>query len=99
MYNYTDEQRLKVWEMWGKYFGFPSCCIEAFLKGEHKKGGYFCGTGFVPCEKCYDKPVEEVMNVIKVNRICPTPFENYGRKGYSDEEKEFIVKFWKSFLK
>ena len=67
------------WWLYGKYFGYPNCCIEAFMKGEHMKGlehNKFYGTGFVPCKDCYNKNVEDVINIINTNRISPTVFEN-----------------------
>lgn len=34
-----SEETLHVWKMWGKYYGYPACCVEAFLKGEQHFGG------------------------------------------------------------
>lgn len=71
-------------DVWGKYFGFPKCCVRAFVKHEMNSDiGYssFVGirklhlTGFVPCTKCNNNKTEsELLTEIEKNRICDVPF-------------------------
>ncbi len=61
------EQQLWWMEM-GLQRGYPMCCIEAFLVGEQKRGGFFEGTGFVPCSCCYDRTPEDLISTIDTNR-------------------------------
>lgn len=60
----------------GKYFGYPKCCVEEFLKFEHMQDvRKLYGTGFIPCKKCNEtKSRRELKSEIARNRICPTPF-------------------------
>lgn len=95
--NNTPEETLHVWKMWGKYYGYPDCCVEAFLKGEQHFGGYFSGTGFVPCEKCHFRPVEDVVQQILTNRISCEEFLDWSSRSYSEEELDFCKRFWNSF--
>lgn len=71
-------------DVWGKYYGFPKCCVQAFVKHNIEIGfGYadFVGirklhmTGFVPCTHCNDTKTEsELLSEIENNRICKIPF-------------------------
>jgi len=61
--------------VFGRYYGFPECCIREFSKGEsHYKTRQFCGTGFVPCAACNEKPAWKILKDIRARRIAPTPF-------------------------
>lgn len=72
------DSHIKGWWLHGKYYGYPSCCIDALLKGEQNWDNVFVGTGFLPCNSCSKKDPNEVMKIINTNRICPTPFgENF----------------------
>ena len=54
----SDEQEIALWKTWGEYLKYPSCCVDAFLKGVHiKQESIFWGTGFCPCKSCHDKVV------------------------------------------
>ena len=90
----VDDKTKYVWRMWGKWYGYPDCCIDAFCKSEQRFGGYFNGTGFVPCAKCYDKPVEDLISQIKINRWSSE--EILDRTAYSPdkEESSFTENFW-----
>lgn len=91
-----DDKTRYVWKMWGKWYGYPDCCIDALCKGEQKRGGYFTGTGFVPCIKCYDKPVEDVVAHIKVNRWSSEELLDWSARSYDNkEELVFIKNFWR----
>lgn len=72
------DSHIKGWWLHGKYYGYPSCCIDAFLKGNQNFHNSFVGTGFLPCNSCSKKDPNEVMKIINTNRICPTLFgENF----------------------
>jgi hypothetical protein len=62
------------WRNTGRLFGFPECCIEAFIKEELPIWSPFDGTGFRPCESCLDKGYEEMVNKINSRRTFPKPF-------------------------
>lgn len=87
-----DEKTKYVWKMWGKWYGYPDCCVDAFCKGKQKKGGVFTGTGFVPCAKCYDRDPEDILTQVSVNRLSAQPFTvtDFSKEGTLD----FIKSFW-----
>lgn len=65
------------WEALGRMYGYPECCIHDFIKLGHEELGYyrnFTGTGYVPCQVCDDKPMNEVVKVICENRFVDHPF-------------------------
>lgn len=74
------------YRVWGKYYGFPSCCTESMIEfcDKNPEKGYawevkrrkFEGTGFIPCEKCEKKPSLLTKIKISKNRICPSKFPN-----------------------
>lgn len=68
------DSHIKGWWLHGKYYGYPSCCIDAFLEGKQNFHNVFVGTGFLPCNSCSKKDPHEVMKVINTNRVCPTSF-------------------------
>lgn len=48
--------RPDVWRIVGKMYGYPDCCIDAFIKLEHLdcqnlSADFFYGSGFIPCKK------------------------------------------------
>ncbi len=51
----------------GLYFGYPPCCVEAFLNGE-SVDSLFDGTGFKTCQKCSKRPYLDVLEEINRNR-------------------------------
>ena len=67
--------RFKGWYLQGKYFGYPNCCIKAFLLGEQSQDSVFSGTAFLPCSECNKKNPLEIVDVINTNRVCPDKFE------------------------
>ena len=69
--------------------------MDALCKGEQKHGGYFTGTGFVPCEKCYDKSVEYLVSQIHVNRWSSEVLLDWSVSNLNEEELTFIKNFWK----
>jgi len=69
----------------GEYFGYPPCCIADFIeyvlvyqKGQAPIRGQrkLTGTGYVPCPKCNEKSVAELLSYIAANRQHPKPFPN-----------------------
>lgn len=70
----------------GKYYGYPECCIEAFVEsfGKHNQSRErhiaFQIVGYVPCALCADKilegslRVEDVVHEVNSRRSCEKPF-------------------------
>jgi hypothetical protein len=67
----------------GKYYGYPDCCIRAFLTKQHLKNTFgehgkntFGDHGFIPCAKCAAKIQrgETTLENLIQNRECETPF-------------------------
>lgn len=91
------------YRVWGKYYGFPSCCVESMIEfcDKNPEKGYawevkrnkFSGSGFVPCDKCDRKPALITKFRIAHNRICPSKFPH--TLGFSLDFKEIqrSVKF------
>lgn len=75
----VTEKQLDKWKIIGKQFGYPQCCIDAFVKLEHigceRK---LTGTGYIPCIECDKKTEEELIMIINANRTHSTlfPIEN-----------------------
>lgn len=64
------------WYNHGIHFGYPECCIEAFINkrdnlAEHS---FFTGSGFRPCKTCATKEPSELIKIINKNRKDPIPF-------------------------
>lgn len=90
------EQQTWWFEM-GLQRGYPVCCIEAFLVGDQKRGGFFEGTGFVPCSCCYDRNPEDLINHIDTFRQIPYTFpfddeNSFERYNSSDLGRKVIDK-------
>ena len=77
----------KYWEKTGVHFGYPKCCIDAFLKDECIPSS-FDGTGYRTCVVCSKLTPESVVEGINSRRNHPEPFPN------SDT---FVKKFRESF--
>jgi hypothetical protein len=82
--------------IFGKYFGYPQCCIDAF--GEAESIVFFedrpaivqkhAANGYVPCEKCatdYENGIN-MLERINNNRSCSVPFA----EKHTGEEQEQI---------
>lgn len=65
-----------TWTDFGRYFGFPECCIEDFLSRDSapKESRKLRGTGYTPCLKCNEKSEEELIDIINSNRQARTEF-------------------------
>ena len=71
----------------GKYYGYPDCCIWAFLTKQHLKKPFgdhgknpFGDQGFIPCARCVAKiqQGETTLENLIQNRECETPFPEDG---------------------
>ena len=94
-----DINTLKGWKLFGKYYGYPNCCITALMKGEQHKDNVFVGTGFLPCCSCSNKNPFEIVDIINTNRISPDKFTLFVETTKLDSlkweyEKEFAKKVW-----
>jgi hypothetical protein len=57
----------------GKFFGFPDCCVDAYCSKTLKHGVRpLCG--FRRCDACAARPLEQLISEINARRICPKPF-------------------------
>jgi len=70
---------LVYWENTGRHFGFPDCCIQAFLDMCSGKRGdlprtEFDGTGYRPCDSCAKKDLSKLVSEINSRRLHPNPF-------------------------
>lgn len=71
-------EMLDRWKLDGEHYGYPSCCIDAFIERrkaniDWKYKGYnepkfYIGTGFVPCLSCSLKDPKELIQHIKSHR-------------------------------
>ena len=58
----------------GVAFGYPPCCIEAFIKEENVRSDDF-EDGFLPCKECYEnKTKEELYAEINERRLFKGTF-------------------------
>ena len=79
----------------GLFYGYPECCIEAFLTFSHlysgTEGRPFIGTGFIPCAKCSkEKTEEQLLAEIAKNRIYREAFPEDG-DNFNDEAAWLIA--------
>jgi hypothetical protein len=73
-----DPRLVAWWYHLGELYGYPVCCIEAFVyrisnQISDNKKGYIVhkdldATGFIPCEHCSKKPVTELLDYINLHR-------------------------------
>lgn len=54
-----SKKQIKQWKTNGEYYGYPKCCIDAFLKGESNKDEEINKNyGFLPCQE-HAKQIKE----------------------------------------
>ena len=82
----TKEQR--YWRKSGEHFGYPECCIKAFLTGDYSEYNPYNGTGYRPCESCEELSMKEVIIGINKNRAHPYPFPDGA--GFVEEWKDLM---------
>lgn len=93
----------------GRYYGYPICCIKSFSIGglkniNNKKSIKLFGTGFVPCKECNKMNPEQLITIIKKQRVCSLQFpKSYNinnsnfleeikrSKQYSEKEISFLI--------
>ena len=75
----------------GLVFGYPECCVEAFLELRHlgEPERKFHGTGFVPCETCdREKSVEQLRSEIDAARLHSDPFPRaWGKEAFREADR------------
>jgi hypothetical protein len=77
----TEKQRPRFIIL-GKYYGYPSCCIDSFVINTpktHIQQFVHKGLGFIPCNSCATKIMngENTIEELIKNRICRIPFPNH----------------------
>jgi hypothetical protein len=74
--------QLSHWQMFGIYCGYPQCCRDAFEQCANSQNydrpyiNPFHGSGFVACESCAKREMNDVMKEINDHRFRPYPFIN-----------------------
>ena len=73
--------RSRLWYIWGKYYGYPECCINHLVQvcskesfTGHNRTTKLTGTGYVTCPKCDKKNIKELTSTLKISRICNIDF-------------------------
>lgn len=70
-------ERYGDWDFWGEWYGFPTCCVEAFNRLDHIGGSSLQleGTGYIPCAQCNaSKTEQELREAIAAKRLAPYKF-------------------------
>ena len=52
---FSTEEDLNEWHLLGKYYGYPDCCIDSFVRGLHHYHEWergLDGSGYISCEEC-----------------------------------------------
>jgi hypothetical protein len=70
------------WRERGSYYGYPKCCIDAFIKPplfkklSKEQNAVHKNHGFIPCKECAKKVYggETTIEGLIKNRECKTPF-------------------------
>jgi hypothetical protein len=73
-------QAYDTFKMLGSYFGYPECCIEAFitdyndpmrrLRRKDRIKEELDGIGYITCPDCHQKDTEQLVAEITARRIC-----------------------------
>ena len=76
-FGFSAAENLNDWHLLGKYYGYPDCCIDAFIRGDYHAEEYPVPDGlpFLPCKKCAGNPVAELLIGVKENRFCKAGFD------------------------
>jgi hypothetical protein len=72
---------------WGRYFGYPECCIQWFVENRVDKfpdlppltpqqDAIHGNNGFIPCPTCAEKVTAKTIGILITNRVCPIPYSN-----------------------
>jgi len=73
---FAEARRKHPLALQGERFGYPDCCIAAFLANTHRgdRSRKLCGTGYVPCAACNARYTEqELVDHIKARRDPSLP--------------------------
>lgn len=89
------ERQTVIIKRQGEFFGYPKCCVKAFLRrvsGKKTKDKQLevARAGFIPCAKHADKILKgeiSIDNVIE-KRVCSVPFQSSRISIYSIEFKK-----------
>ncbi len=87
MYNKKSYQMADYFRSKGSYYGYPECCIEAFIEtfGKIKSKERYMASrkvGFVPCDPCAAKiltgtvRIEDLVSEVNSRRSCEKPFNS-----------------------
>ncbi len=81
MYNSGKMTLEERWSAFGKFYGYPECCVEWFIKRKSlrltkQQERIHGGNGFIPCPSCAKKITEETINQLITNRICSRDYPN-----------------------
>ena len=81
---------MEKWREYGKFFGYPQCCIDSFCKTRHisyEQRQVHNNNGFVPCHKCALKILNKEITIEELikDRICKTPYPIYNDNPRSKE--------------
>jgi hypothetical protein len=82
-----NKRTQKRYELIGKYYGYPKCCIDSFIvdtkstknpKRTRTQRYVHKGLGFIPCHDCATKIMngENTIEQLIKNRIYSKPFPN-----------------------
>lgn len=81
-YFYKLNKNNQIFFLQGLYFGYPKCCIKAFLLKTNNLVEYdwnpdkkFHGLGFIPCKNCCKRNIENIVIKINQNRVHNIPFK------------------------
>ncbi|AXH70900.1 hypothetical protein [Vibrio phage BONAISHI] len=71
----NEEKAKKGWIRYGRKYGFPDCCIEAFCDNKQiRKDSFFSGSGFLRGPCCIDKDPHLILKEIRERRQHHIPF-------------------------
>ncbi len=67
------------WAIFGKWLGYPDCCIQDFIKLKplNMPKRKLNGSGYIPCTICNEKTEEALISAINGNRQCTIKFPHH----------------------
>jgi hypothetical protein len=83
MHLQSPPAHLRTYEDYGRYFGYPECCIAWFsaYAGSRltpKQSACHHNRGFIPCPACAETVTGDTLHTLIADRQCPTPFPEDG---------------------
>lgn len=72
---WDEEAAGNTFESYGRYLGYPTCCIKAFMFDLPPGVNAFTGTGFVPCCECVLLLPKLLVERINKARVHAVPFQ------------------------